>query len=261
MSPLHSGFSAGIIVGAGLAWVVFGVGGGFRAVYVTLAVFLAVFVTTGIRERIARPFPRAIPTATGDAVAMALYKRSDIRALTALIAVAFCGELLLAQWIGIYLRDELGFSASTGVRAVLLLGGSMLVGRLINTKLTTRLGSRWSLLAQGLTLTLGGVLLVATETATLTVIGCGVVGLGIAGIAPTALSLAGIAVPSAPGAASGAALMGGYLGVALIPFAAGGIASIASVRVVLLVEIVFGLIVMAAALNLERWMRAESTPS
>jgi MFS family permease len=105
------------------------------------------------------------------------------------------------------------------------------------------------------------VLLVATETATLTVTGCGVVGLGIAGIAPTALSLAGIAVPSAPGAASGAALMGGYLGVALIPFAAGGIASIASVRVVLLVEIVFGLIVIFAALNLERWMQAESKSS
>ena len=258
MSPLHSGFSAGIVVGAGLAWMILAIDGGYRAVYSVLAVLLAGFIAVGLRERIARPFPRPIPTATGSAVATALYQRADIRLLTAVIAVAFCGELLLAQWIGIYLRDELGFSATIGVRAVLLLGGAMLVGRLINTKLTARLGPRRSLLIQGMTLTIGGVLLVATETAWLTVLGCGVVGLGIAGIAPTALSLAGVAVPSSPGAASGAALMGGYLGVALIPFAAGGIASVASVRVVLLVETVFGLFVIAAAINLDRWMRTES---
>ena len=259
MSPLHSGFSAGIIIGAALAWVIFALDSGFRVVYVALALLLALFIVLGLRERAARPFPAAIPTEAGNSIAFSLYRRADIRVLAALIAVAFCGELLLAQWIGIYLRDELGFSASIGVRAVLLLGGAMLVGRLVNTKVNGWLGPRGSLLVQGLTLSLGGVLLVATETAALTIIGCGVVGLGIAGIAPTALSLAGVAVPAAPGAASGAALMGGYLGTALIPFAAGGIASVASVRVVLLVEVVFGLAVLVAALNLQRWMRTDAT--
>ena len=56
--------------------------------------------------------------------------------------------------------------------------------------------------------------------------------------------------------------MGGYLGVALIPFVAGGIASVASVRVVLLVEILFGCIVIYSAIRLDRWITTDgqSTP-
>lgn len=255
MSPLHSGFSAGTVAGAGIAWIIFELGGAFRAVYLVLTVLLAIYALLAFRERMARPFPRTRTEVAGpSSVSFALFRRPDIRVLTIITGVSFCGELLIAQWIGIYLRDELGYSASIGVRAVILLGGSMFIGRIANQPLTTRLGARRALLLQGFTLTIGGVLLVATESATVTIIGCGVAGLGIAGIAPTALSLAGLAVPSAPGAASGAMLMGGYFGVALIPFVAGGVAEIASVRVVLFVEIIFGIVVLLSALGLHRWV-------
>jgi len=81
-----------------------------------------------------------------------------------------------------------------------------------------------------------------------------VAGLGLAGITPTALSLAGSAFPDAPGTASGVTLTVGYLGVALIPFA-GGVASIASVRVVLMVEVLFGCVVVLTSMHLNRWVQ------
>ena len=96
---------------------------------------------------------------------------------------------------------------------------------------------------------------VASSAAAVTIAGCGVAGLGLAGITPTALSLAGSAFPDDPGTASGATLTAGYLGVALIPFAAGGVASIASVRVVLMVEVLFGCVVVLTSMRLNRWVQ------
>ena len=69
------------------------------------------------------------------------------------------------------------------------------------------------------------------------------------------MSLEGSAFPDAPGTASGATLTAGYLGVALIPFAAGGVASIASVRVVLMVEVLFGCVVVLTSMRLNRWVQ------
>ncbi|MCC6790715.1 MAG: MFS transporter [Thermomicrobiales bacterium] len=258
MSPLHSGFSAGAVVGAGISWLIFELGGTFRTIYIVLAALLAIYVTLAFREGVTRPMRRERTSVAGaSSLALELFKRPDIRLLTVTALVSFCGELLIAQWIGIYLRDELGYSTSIGVRAVILLGACMFVGRLVNQPLTGRLGPRNVLLLQGVVLTCGGVLLVATESATVTILGCGVAGLGVAGIAPTALYLAGLAVPSAPGAASGAMLLGGYFGVAMIPFVAGGIAEVASVRYVLLIEIVFGIVVFAAGLLLRRWVNLD----
>ena len=48
--------------------------------------------------------------------------------------------------------------------------------------------------------------------------------------------------------------MGGYLGVALMPFIAGGVASIFSVRVVLMVEVLFGCVVVLTSMRLNRWV-------
>jgi MFS family permease len=260
MSPLHSGFSGGAVIGAGIAWIVFELGGAFRTIYIVLAAMLAVYVLFALREGVTRPSHRErVSRADAASLALDLFKRPDIRFLTVVTGVSFCGELLIAQWIGIYLRDELGYSTSTGVRAVILLGAFMFAGRLINQPLTVRMGPRNALLLQGIVLTIGGVLLVASESAAVTITGCAVAGLGVAGIAPTAFYLAGLAVPANSGAASGAMLMGGYFGVALIPFAAGGIAEVASVRVVFFVEILFGLVVLAAGLLLDRWITLPST--
>jgi MFS family permease len=255
MSPLHAGYSGGTVVGAGLAWVVFRLGGSFKAVFVILIVLLAGYAGFAVRERFVRSMRRRRTEIVGGSLgAFRLYRRADIRLLAALCGVSFCGELLIAQWIGIYLRDERGNSAAVGVWAVLMLGGSMFAGRLVNAPVTNRLGPRAALFVQGLLLATGGGLIVASDSAAVSIAGCGVAGIGLAGMAPTALSLAGLALPNAPGSASGAALTGGYLGVTLIPYLAGGVASISSVRTVLTVEILFGVLVVLAASGLNRWI-------
>jgi fucose permease len=260
MSPLHSGFSGGAVVGAGLAWLVFALGGGFRTVYLILVALLLSYAFMGVRERLARSQPRTRTEIAGTSVlSFHLFKRPDIRALSVLIGISFCGEILIAQWIGIYLRDEQGNSASVGVRAVILLSGAMFVGRVLNSPISNRLGERLALFIQGSLLTIGAILIVGTDNATVTITGCGVAGLGLSGIAPTALSLAGIALPEDPGAASGATLMAGYLGVAIMPFIAGGVASIASVRIVLMVEIVFGTVVVLTSIRLNQWLHTEGS--
>jgi fucose permease len=257
MSPLHSGFSGGIIFGAGVAWLIFALDGSFRSVYLLMTAVLILFAAAAFAEQARHPFPkRRVRVAGSSELSLALYRRADIRAIALFVGVAFSGEVLIAQWIGIYLRDELGYSASAGVRAVLTLGGAMFLGRLANAAVAGRLGARRSLLLQGIVLAVGGLLVVASESALVTTIGCGIVGLGIAGVAPTALSLAGAAVRSSPGAASGAALIAGYLGGITVPFAAGGLASIASVRAALAGEIALGLLVAAVAALLTRWLPA-----
>lgn len=255
MSQLHAGFSGGAVIGAGIAWVVFRLGAGYEYIVLALAGLLAIYVVVSLRERMTRAMARRRTEVSGGSLhALRLFRRADVRVLAALCAVAFGGEVLIAQWIGIYLRDERGHSASIGVRAVVLFGGAMFAGRLLNSPVAGRLGPRTALLGQGMMLALGGGMIVAGGPVAISLAGCAVAGIGIAGIGPTALSLTGFALPESPGAASGAALIGGYIGVMAIPYGAGAVASLVSVRAVLSGEVVFGGIVVAAALMLGRWI-------
>lgn len=251
MSPLHAGYSGGAVAGAGLAWVVFTLGGGMRAVYLILAALFTFFVVLLIGEVRRRPrIRRRVSVAGASVKTIELFRRREIRAFAILCAVSFAGEQLISQWIGIYLRDERGYSPSTGAVAVIALGSAMVVGRVTNGPLTAKSGARAAMFTQGVVTMLGGVLMISANSASLIVLGCAVAGLGLAGVAPTTLSLAGKAVPEASGAASGAALLGGYGGLAINPFFAGAVASIVSVRLVLTGVLIAGAVVFATAVRL-----------
>ena len=150
MSPLHSGFSAGTMVGAGIAWIAFALGGDHVAVYVLMTALLALFVAGAVTVWRRSPVVRTRTEVAGaSGASFRLLRLPRVRALAVITGIAFCGELLIAQWIGLYLRDERGYSASVGVRAVILLGGAMFLGRMVNGPITERLGSRVALLLQG----------------------------------------------------------------------------------------------------------------
>ena len=248
MSPLHAGYSGGTVVGAAIAWAVFALGGGFRAVYAIIICLLLLNVGFAARERRRTRLPRTRTAVAGTSSgSLVLFRRADIRAICLLTGVSFGGEILISQWIGIYLRDERHYVAASAAWAVILLGTAMFVGRLINGPLTEKLGERMAIGVQGVLTLIGAGMIVGSNTLEIAVAGCGVAGLGLAGVAPTALSLAGKAVPTASGAASGAALMAGYGMGAAIPFLAGLVASIWSVRVVLCGELIFGSVVVAVS--------------
>ena len=141
MSPLHAGFSGGTVVGAGIAWVAFALGGDHVAVYLLMSVLFGLFVAGALAVWRQGAIPRSRTEVAGaSAASFRLLRYPQVRALAVITGIAFCGELLIAQWIGLYLRNERGYGASTGVRAVILLGGAMFLGRLVNGPLTERLG-------------------------------------------------------------------------------------------------------------------------
>jgi fucose permease len=156
------------------------------------------------------------------------------RYLAIIAFIAFGSELLIAQWVGIYFEDDRGYSKTVTVVALSLNGGAMLVGRLANGPFTMRLGPARALSIQGAVTLAGGLLLGLGPNPTIEVAGCGIAGLGMAGMAPTVLNLVGIANPNAPGAAAGAVLLMGYLGIAIAPFVAGFFSTFASTRIALL---------------------------
>ena len=84
------------------------------------------------------------------------------------------------------------------------------------------------------------------------VIGCAIVGLGLAGVVPTALSWAGALVPTATGAATGAVMMVGYLAFVFGPAAAGALAGAVSLRAVIVGLALAGAAAVALATQLER---------
>jgi MFS family permease len=92
--------------------------------------------------------------------------------------------------------------------------------------------------------------MISMTPAVLIIAGCAIAGIGMAGVAPTTLNLVGKAVPGAVGAATGAALLGGYGGVAIMPFAAGALAATLSVRVVLAGVLFAGAVVFVSAVRL-----------
>ncbi len=114
MSPLHAGYSAGTILGAGMAALLFSAGSSFKTVYlIVAAIFIAIFLApalVGFRDKLAAPST----SAEESTVSLAGFKDSTIRVAAIMAGLSFGGEVLIAEWIAIYLRDERGFSSSTG---------------------------------------------------------------------------------------------------------------------------------------------------
>jgi fucose permease len=233
MSPLHAGYSAGTIVGAAMTALLFSAGTSFKAVYlIVIAIFVAIFLApalVGFRDRLAR----TDDDSADEAVSLSGFRDPTIRLAAIMTGLAFGGEVLIAEWVAIYLRDERDFSSSIGALAVTCYGVALMVGRIINGPFVNRLGLRPSFVLQGALTVVGGLLVVAGGPAIVALAGAFVAGFGLAGVGPSGLSLAGKAMPSAPGAAAGLTLLGGYVGLAAAPLLGGLFASIASTRITL----------------------------
>ena len=234
MSPVHGIFSAGTITGAVVVSIVFSVGGTFKVVYALLALMLAAVLVYGFV--VARGLPVSVQAAPGGNVSLSLgeLRRPAIRRYALVAGLGFAGEVLIAEWVSIYLRDDRALSGRIAAVAVGAFGAAMLIGRMANAPFTTRLGVRAALFTQGAFGVVGGLMIIAGGPAALAIAGCFIAGLGLAGTAPTALSLAGRAMPEATAVASGLTLFGGYVGLAGAPILGGALASLFSTRATML---------------------------
>jgi predicted MFS family arabinose efflux permease len=232
MSPLHAGYSAGAVAGAGMTALLYSADFGFKTVYlVVVAIFIGIALApalVGFKDRLGQAGGNE-----QEAVSLSGLRDPVIRLAAIMTGLSFAGEVLIAEWIAIYLRDERGFSGSTGALAVTSYGVALMVGRLVNGPIVNRLGLKPSFQLQGVLTIIGGVLVVTNGPAMIALVGAFIAGFGLAGVGPSGLSLAGKAWPNAPGAAAGLTLLGGYLGLAAAPLLGGLFASVASTRVTL----------------------------
>jgi len=205
MSSLHALFSVGGVAGALLAAGAIGAGVG-AAGHVLGAALLALLAAALALPRLSPPAP------AGDGTAPVLARPS--RALLGLGLLAFLGLLAegsMADWSAVYLHDTLGASPSLAAVGFAAFSLAMAAGRFAGDALVSRFGPRAVLRASGAIAAggLGAALLVGRPAAA--ILGCALVGLGIANVVPIVFGAAA-RVPGEPGRALAAVATIGYLG-------------------------------------------------
>jgi MFS family permease len=206
MSSFHALFSTGGMVGALGASGAMAAGTGDTSHVITAAVLML-----GVLAFVA---PRLLPGRSEEERPGPAFVRPS-RALVGLGILAFLGLLAegaMADWSAVYLRETLGSSlavAATGFAAFSL---AMAVGRFMGDTLVSCLGARAVLRGSGgvAAAGLGGALLISHPRAG--IIGCALVGLGIANIIPVLFSAATRADKTEPGTALAAVATIGYGG-------------------------------------------------
>ncbi len=260
MSPLHAMYSLGALGGALVVGAVFALDLSLEANFWIFGAYFLCLAIAAATTMIGRPRARRTDgQSVSFAATIALLRNREILLLAVLAAVCMFGEVLISQWAGIYLRDERGMGEGVRVIALVAYGALMFVGRMGNGPLVAWIGPRRTVLVQGTLIFAGGALIVSELPGWLAIAGCGLVGLGLAGIIPLALSVAGLAAPGQGGAASGAIMVVGYLGLASAPFVAGRVAELVSVRAVMTMEAICGAVVVVLGTRIvSRTMRRDT---
>ncbi len=244
MSGLHGMWSIGVFFGAGLgalaAYFDVGVPVHFTVVSLTLLV---------IGQVAARTIPRLGP---GAVAAEPEPPRFSLPRGPVLIIglVAFCavfGEVAGSDWCGVYLRRILGSGHATAAFGVAVFAISMAGGRLAGDYVVRRLGPVASVRILAIAGTAGAAMILAAVNTVTTIVGFGLMGIGVAIVVPLAFAAAG-RIGSAQGQAGAGAAIAGLATVAYgaglaAPGAIGGLASLTSLRgsfvlIVLLIAVI-----------------------
>jgi MFS family permease len=251
MGPLHASYSGGALLGALIIWAAFALGGTYKAVFTGFAIAFAAAAVVAWRARSGEAAPSVRTEPVSISATIRLLKVRDIRLLGAVTALCMFSEIVVSQWSGIYLDDDRHVGSTTRVLAIALYGALMFAGRMFNGPIVARMGTRRLLVLDGMCTAAGAALIFVGGPAWLAVIGAGLAGLGLAGMIPLALSIAGVVHPEEGATASGSILLIGYTGLALGPFIAGAVSTLTSARGVMMMAFVAGLTVSYLAFQLE----------
>ncbi|MFI7703386.1 MFS transporter [Nonomuraea sp. NPDC049480] len=245
MNGMHAGWCVGAISAGALGSVAIALGLSFTANVALIGlVALPVMVVLG---RTYLPEAPVVETA-----ATARRRLPPIvYLLGAIMFFAFMVEGTVADWNGLYLRDELGAPEALAVLGYPVFEAGMLVARLTGDRLRTRFGVRGMLTVSGLAT--GGffAIVLLAPAAMVAVSAMFFVGLGVATISPLTLSLAGTATDT-PGPAIAQAGAMGYAGLLLGPVAIGFLSDATSLRTALGIGVVLGLLIALASRLLPR---------
>jgi fucose permease len=174
------------------------------------------------------------------------------RALLGFGALAFCGLLAegaMGDWSAVYLHDTLGSSPAVAAAGFGAFSLAMAIGRFAGDRVVVRHGPARVLRASSAVAALGLSAALVVGQAGVGVLGCGMVGLGIANVIPILFSGAGRVPGVEPGAALAAVATTGYLGFLAGPPLIGLAAELSGLRTGLgLVAVLSGCITLGAGL-------------
>jgi len=227
MSSFHGLFSLGGLVGAAVAGAVMALG--VRDVpHVVGTATVSLLAVGGCLGWL-------VPSPVRPGPAERVFAR-PVGVLLRLGALAFCGLLAegaMGDWSAVYLHDTLGSSpavAATGFAAFSL---AMAAGRFGGDRLVIRFGSGGVLRASSAVGAIGLASALVIGTPTAGIIGCGLVGLGIANIIPILFSAAGTIPGVQAGTALAAVATTGYVGFLAGPPLIGLAAEVSGLRLAL----------------------------
>jgi MFS family permease len=169
---------------------------------------------------------------------------------------AFMVEGTVADWNGLYLRDELGAPEAVAALGYPVFEAGMLIARLTGDRLRVRFGVRGMLTASGVATAGFFAVVLLAPAALVAVSAMFFVGLGVATISPLTLSLAGTAT-DAPGPAIAQAGAMGYAGLLLGPVVIGFLSDATSLRTALGIGVVLGVLIALSGRLLPRREPAE----
>lgn len=227
MSSFHAAFSLGGLLGALLmAWSLSAGRGAEGGLLLTAALLLLTVAAHAALDRV----PDLAPDLAGSGARVAWPSRA-VAGIGVLCALAFMTEGAVADWSGVFLRTEAGFSAAEAAAGFAAFSAAMVLARLLGDAVVRRAGPGATLRTGALVAAAGIALAIAAPASGPA--GFFLVGLGAGNVAPILMSAAGRSGPA--GVASVATL--GYAGMLLGPPLIGGLAEAAGLRAALSVLI------------------------
>ena len=225
MSSFHGFWSTGVLAGSAVSALASHGGVDPRLQFVVEAVVLAAAGVAGAQLLIDDP-------AASDAPApprFALPTRPVlIIGLVGLCAVF--GEQAGTDWSALYIRRELGGSASVAALAVSSFAVAMAVVRLLGDRVIRRLGPVRTVRISGVCATCGALVVVAANDLAVGLIGFALLGIGVAVVVPLVFAAAGRVGPLPARSIAGVAVVSYGSGL-IAPGVIGGIASASSLTV------------------------------
>jgi fucose permease len=254
MSSLHAGWAFGGMAGAGFSAACSALGLDPRiTVAITSLLLLALLYASA--SRIGHG-----SAAEGEETPGFTLPPRGIVLLAVLCLLLMVTEGAMADWGGLYLRQDLGASAAIAALAYSFFTAGMTVGRVVGDAINHRIGAvallRWGALLTGVPL--GAMLLIGQPAVAL--LGLFLVGLGVANGVPLMFSAAGRQPDTAPGPGIAAVSSMGSLGFLAGPPVIGVLADAISLPWALSILILGAIVVLALARRATGRAQAEPEP-
>jgi MFS family permease len=167
-----------------------------------------------------------------------LLRAPGVLVALALITLCFLGDGAIEGYVPLYLRDLLGAGALLTGIGVAAFHSASLAGRLTAARAQARLGERGLITAAGIGASAGMLVVVLADAPALAAAGLLLVGVSLAPVVPTALSVAGRADPRRAGAAVSLVTTVGYSAFVAGPPLVGALADATSLRTALVPVVV-----------------------